>query len=312
MNFLGVIVSRWLKIPLILEYNGSEVWAYKMWGEQYWLQFNWLAEIIESVNVQAAVCVVVVSDALREELLRAGVKPSKIVVEPNGVDVTFYDASLLERERNQKRKLLSIHNKFVFGFIGTFSYWHGIEILEYMIPRVLALVPHAHFLLIGEGVLHNSLKNKLKTQGISSEHVTFTGRISQCQAREYLAACDSFLCPTQPNADGSRFFGSPIKLFEYLSMAKPVIASSLEQLKEVIYPAVVLDEFDLLSRNSNAVGVLVDPQDEEAFVRAAVWVAQLNESLRSQMGTRARQRVIDRFTWTARASNIKRYFEGEL
>ena len=91
--------------------------------------------------------------------------------------------------------------------------------------------------MIGDGLLKDHAEEVLKKY-IKQGKVIFTGKIPQDQAPDYLSACDAFLCPTQPNADGTRFFGSPTKLFEYMSMAKIIIASDLEQLSEVISPAI--------------------------------------------------------------------------
>jgi len=54
---------------------------------------------------------------------------------------------------------------------------------------------------------------------------TLTGLVPQAEAPAYVAAADILLSPHVDNPDGSRFFGSPTKLFEYMAMAKPIIAS---------------------------------------------------------------------------------------
>ena len=236
LNCTGILLGKLKKIPLILEYNGSEVWVDTFWTKQHWLSLRFLIAFFEKLNLKYAHLIVVVSQPLCDELVARGFSQEKILVNPNGVNTEFFNPARLDDERSTLRKTLHIEHQFVFGFIGTFSAWHGIEMLEEMIPEILAQKNDVHFLLIGNGPLFESFYKKIEPYTISG-NVTCTGLIPQHQARAYLAACDAFLCPTQPNPDGTPFFGSPTKIFEYLSMAKPIIASDLEQVGDLISPA---------------------------------------------------------------------------
>ena len=64
--------------------------------------------------------------------------------------------------------------------------------------------------------------------------VIFTGSLPSEKVVEYLDASDILVSPHIPMPDGSRFFGSPTKLFEYMAMGKGIVASRLEQLAEVL------------------------------------------------------------------------------
>ena len=62
----------------------------------------------------------------------------------------------------------------------------------------------------------------------------FTGALPHDKVAEYLDAADILVSPHIPMPDGSRFFGSPTKLFEYMAMGKAIVASRLEQLAEIL------------------------------------------------------------------------------
>ncbi len=202
-------------------------------------------------------------------------------------------------------KQYKFEGKFVFGFIGTFGFWHGIDVLEKLIPAFIEKTEYGHFLLIGDGVLKEGFEKKMQELGLS-EHVTFTGKIMQDKAPEYLAICDVFLCPTQPNADGTRFFGSPTKLFEYMSMAKPIIASDLEQLSQVLNPAVRAKDIHEQGcpQVTNQVGFLVDPWDVRGFVDTALACMQMPKEGRIKMGMNARKKVLEQYTWQQHVQRI--------
>src|SRR5262249_61279701 len=68
----------------------------------------------------------------------------------------------------------------------------------------------------------------------SEDCVRFTGLIEQADGPQHLAACDVLASPHVPNADGTPFFGSPTKLFEYMAMGKAIVASDLDQVSEVL------------------------------------------------------------------------------
>ena len=201
--------------------------------------------------------------------------------------------------------------KTTFGFIGTFGYWHGIEVLEKIIPILFSKNDTIQFLLIGDGHLKKQLQDSFSGKEFENS-IVFTGIIPQKEAPYYLAQCDIFLCPTQPNRDGTRFFGSPTKLFEYMSMAKPIIASDLEQLSEIIQPAIYIKNLNQKEKNfqvTDEVGILVDPLNLQEFIDACFFVMNLSLDNRIRMGINARKKVLKNYTWEQHVVKIIKHAE---
>ena len=306
LNFVGVILKKVKGVKLVLEYNGSEVKVIELWNQSQNFRLK-LAEKIENYCLKNSDYVSVVSDVLKDELLEKGIAESKIIVNPNGVNTRAFDPNNLKEERETIRKKLGVEYKFIFGFVGTFSYWHGIEVIKYLIPKVLKKHKNVHFLLIGDGPLKKDLEGFVN-KGNFSNGVTFTGLVKHGFAVKYLSACDAFLCPTQPNSDGSRFFGSPTKLFEYMSLAKPTIVSNFEQLAKVVSPAVVANQLKLDEKIviNDEVGIKVDPDDFDGFVMACCWLAELgsgDEGLK-KLGFNARKKVLENYTWSKNVEKL--------
>jgi glycosyltransferase involved in cell wall biosynthesis/O-antigen/teichoic acid export membrane protein len=303
LNCVGLIASKLKGVPLILEYNGSEVWVFKAWSEHRWFTLPRISQAVENLNIRHATFIVVVSQQIKDDLVHKGIEATKILVNPNGVDPSFYDPEKLQDLRIETRNLLGLTDKFVFGFIGTFSYWHGIEVLAHIIPALVKKHGHVHFLLIGDGPLKKFITDAI-TQARVEDAVTFTGLVQQRHARSFLAACDAFLCPTQPNADGTPFFGSPTKLFEYMSMGKPIIASDLGQLSELLSPSARVEDESLITHHC---GFLVKPEDFDSFYTAAEKIIQLDSTHKQKMGSNARAKVIASYSWRRHVENIQAF-----
>lgn len=315
LNCSGVLLSWYKKIPLILEYNGSEAYWFNPLSIAPWWErkfaFKRLSYWIEDLNLKHAHQIVVVSQALKDDLVTRGVDQKKILVNPNGVEEKIFNEGRLMQERQTIRQQCGLEESFVFGFIGTFGHWHGIPMLEKIIPLICDKYKHAKFLLIGDGSLKALLESNLQ-EYIKNGSVVLTGKIEQHKAPEYLAACDAFLCPTAPNADGTRFFGSPTKLFEYMSMAKPVIASDLEQLSEVLAPGFKISEHTAAIKLSvrSEVGILVPPLDVQGFVKACELCLSMSEADRKKLGENAREKVLAQYTWSKHVERIMEHFKN--
>ncbi|MFT6765295.1 MAG: glycosyltransferase involved in cell wall biosynthesis [Alteromonas naphthalenivorans] len=309
LNFTGVLLSKYKKISLILEYNGSEMYWFMPskndpWYKR-WFGFSQLSYWVEDLNLKHASLIVAVSQALKDDLVDRGIDSKKILVNPNGVEEQTFSGEKLMKERMTIRQKYNLENSVAFGFIGTFGHWHGIPMLEKIIPQICDNYPQAKFLLIGDGSLRESLEQAVKKY-INNGQVILTGRIDQHLAPEYLAACDAYLCPTAPNQDGTRFFGSPTKLFEYMSMAKPVIASDLEQLSEVLAPAIkVTKNISTISLMvKNQVGILVEPLNVQGFVKACELCLHMSEQERKKLGKNAREKILKNYTWQKHVERI--------
>ena len=281
----GSLLSRLRRVPLILEFNGFEEWVARHWDPSRFM--TWL-RLCEQASLASAALIVVVSEALRDELLAKGIEPHRIVVNPNAVDPQKFHPDSGGRERREQ--LGFDREDVVATFIGSFSYWHGVSVLEKAIAlllqkRSLASSPRLRFLLIGDGPLCAELRENLQ-QFAAAHQVIFTGVIPHDQIVSYLDASDIFLSPHVPMPDGRPFFGSPTKLFEYMSMAKAIIASDLDQIGSV------------LSHQQNA--WLVPPGDAGELSNA-IELLSAQPAMRAQLGSRARDAVMARHTWALNA-----------
>jgi len=285
-NFTGVRLARRLGVPLVLEYNGSEIWMSRHWGRP--LQHESLSERIERLNLRAADLVVVVSAPMKDEVVGRGVDARRVLVNPNGVDPVRYSPAV---DGSPVRAKYGLKDEVVIGFIGTFGPWHGAETLAHAYLRLRASYPglaaRARLLVIGEGARLPAVR-RIVSEGGAGDATVFTGLVPQEDGATYLAACDVLVSPHVPNPDGAPFFGSPTKLFEYMAMGKGIVASRLDQIGEIL--------------EHEKTALLVPPADVEALADGIVRLAE-DRTLREYLGAEARRVAVERHTWRAHVNS---------
>jgi glycosyltransferase involved in cell wall biosynthesis len=281
-TWAGVEASLRTKLPLFLEYNGSEVWIGKHWDLSGMIP---LLERFERLNLAAAARIFVVSDVERCNLLRAGVADEKIVVNPNGVDAERFRPGV--GGAATRHELGIAENETLAGFVGTFGPWHGVLTLAEAITRTPADCG-VRFLLVGAGRFRDKVKGII-CDARRDDQVIFTGQVEHGRVPALLDACDILLSPHVPLEDGSEFFGSPTKLFEYMAMGKGIIASRLGQISDVL----VDEETALLVEPGRA------PELAEAILRLS-----RSRDLRERLGAAARRAAVERHTWKRNAASV--------
>jgi glycosyltransferase involved in cell wall biosynthesis len=280
-NWAGVALARERGIPLVLEFNGSEVWIADHWDRPF--RHRDLFVAAEDANLRHADLIVVVSEVLRQGLLERGCDEQRVIVRPNAVDTDRYRPDL---DGRGVRRRLGLGDAPVVGFVGTFGMWHGAPVLARAALRVLRDRPAARFLFVGDGRDRKECEDILAERG---DAVRFTGLVPQEQGPEHLAAMDILAAPHVENPDGTRFFGSPTKLFEYMAMGRGIVASRLEQIGDIL--------------EDGKTALLVPPGDEAALARAIVRLVD-DAALSLRLGTAARACALERHTWTANVRGV--------
>ena len=303
-NYSGVVLSRKMKKPLVVEYNGSEVWVAKNWGNG--LAMTETAKNAEQVMLDHATLIVTVSEVLKQQLISLGVDAHRIVMIPNGVDASRYHPSRYSKNEIEliRKQVKAKKSSVVFTFVGTFGPWHGAEIFAKAISQLIQnhkkiLTEHnAQFVFVGEGLCKPDAESALSAG--NDEFVTFTGIVAQSETPKYLQMSDVVISPHVPNHDGTPFFGSPTKLFEYMASGKPIIASDLEQIGDILKASPKIHDLKSLPVNEKppqqACAFLCRPGHVDELGKAILFLLERPE-WRKQLGRQSRDLALEKYTW---------------
>jgi glycosyltransferase involved in cell wall biosynthesis/ubiquinone/menaquinone biosynthesis C-methylase UbiE len=308
-NYVGARLSRDLGIPYIVEYNGSEISMSKSFGgsgftfEDIYLQ-------CEEAAFRQALAISVVSEPIKEDLIKRGIDPAKILVNPNGVDPGNYAPASAEEKEVLQAELGFSEKDRVIGFIGTFGGWHGIDILAPAIPRICDQAADARFLLIGDGSYKHLVEEQIIKHRLG-DRARCLGALPQTEGARLLKVCDIYVSPHNAHMIDSRFFGSPTKIFEYMAMGGGIVASHLEQIGEVLSPALRIADLRRGQTVENERSVLCEPGNLDEFVEGVLYLTRRPDVCR-RLGENSRQAAQAEFTWDCHVSRLLAFIEERL
>ncbi len=281
-NFSGSLIKQHFGIPFFLHADGVQFWIKQNWGKLYFSKLLRWAEEIQWVCCDR---IFTVSNNLKKHLIQFGAEENKIVVNPNGFDPEVFNPNI---DSSSLKRQLGIENKFVIGFSGTFGYYHGIAFLAKAIKQTVMRIPNAVFIFIGDGEYRPQLEEIVKQDNVE-KNVLITGFVPFAKVPKYLALCNVLVSPCINNDDGTEFFNSPIKNFEYMGMRKPIVATAIGQQKEIFMHEV------------NA--MLVEERNPEAIANAIIELYE-NPDLAQNIAENAYHDGISHHTWKHRAMKL--------
>ena len=217
--------------------------------------------------------IVVITEGIRSELISLGVSTEHILVAADGVDLDDFSHSE-SKEAARKRLGLPLDGTLAF-YIGRLDPWKGVDTL-YAATRYLA--HHVRVVIMGEG--EKSLKELQQTH----PSIIFLGFRQYRELADNQAAADVLILPNSGKSDISAKYTSPLKLFAYMASGRPIVASDLPSLREVL---------------SEKNAFLVAPDDPEALAEGIRYALAHPE----EAAKRAAQALGDvkRYTWESRA-----------
>lgn len=279
-NTGGVAVARRLGLPHLLEVNAPLRRERRHFRR---FRFERLAARCEAVVYRGTSAVIAVSARMREYLLERGVPEEKIHVVPNGADTDRFRSDL---DRTEALMALGLSaDRVLVGHVGTLKPWHGTADLAECLVNCLSRDSRLNALIVGDGPGLPALRDRARAAGLTDRFI-FTGAVNADRVPGLVAACHTMVALYPA---GESFYFSPLKVVEAMAAGRPVVASNLGQIADV-----VRDHQD---------GLLVAPGDWKAAADAVLALAGDPERCLA-MGRNAAQRSRRMFSWASVASRI--------
>ncbi len=242
-----------------------------------------VARALETFLFRQADAVVTICEGMRSDLIARGVSRDRLSVVHNGVDTEWFHP--MQRDPQISARL-GLNGGPVFGFVGSFYRYEGLQFLLRAAPELIRRLPAARILLVGGGPDEDELRDLARPLG---EAVAIPGRIPHAVIRQIYAAIDVFVCPRRRSRLTEMV--TPLKPLEAMAMARPVLASDVGGLAELIQPEVT--------------GLLFEADSPEAFVAQAVRTGK-DRALQQRLGREARAYLVEHRSWER---IISRYLE---
>lgn len=272
----GLWTARWFRIPYLLEVNAPLALERGQFGG---LSLPWLAAWTEHLMWRGADYVLPVTEVLARHLESAGVTRDHIVVTPNGIDLERLKptGSIADAKRS-----LNLGTELVLGFVGFVRDWHGLDHIVDLLAQESDLAK-VRLLIVGDGPACEGLREQAKRLNIA-DRVIITGVIPHNLLANYVSAMDIAL---QPHVTP---YASPLKLFEYMTLGRAIIAPDTENIREILEP-----EVDSL---------VFTPGDQTSLAAAIRRLAGDSE-LRVRIGAAAAAKIVARnLTWRGNAERV--------
>lgn len=279
--FMGVLLGKWLKRPVILEVN-ELAGLTRVRG----LVMERLARKIDSWVFSRVSHILCVSRVLADETKQRGARSETVHVLPNAIDPNRFRSS---RPEQSVRSRLGLADSIVIGHVGLFYRWDRLDVLIQVVRTLRDRHPEIKVLLVGDGPEMENLRQTAFRLGMERE-VIFPGPVPRDAVPAYIDAMDICVLPD------SNAFGSPIALFEFMAMGKACVVPDLGPMRDVI--------------DENVTGIMFPHADYGALGTALLRFVE-DSALRIQIGARAKDAVFSRHTWASNARFVVQLARGE-
>lgn len=254
-----------LKIPLLLEVNSLISYDCKLLNTK----LKPAVEKLENYILRKAASILIVSGGFKKLMREKGINTNKVFILPNAAAQDLFFPKEGKRKPREK-------DKIILTYIGNIYRGRDIDILIEGFNLARKDIGNLKLIIVGKGDF----------QSPDPENIEYLGFIEHERIPDILSKADIAL------AIYKREFikdGSPLKVFEYMSMAKPSIVTGGGQLDTIL--------------RDNKAGLIYEPESAQSLASAIITLAK-DKNLRREMGRNARKAILENYTYKKNVEKV--------
>lgn len=286
-NLSALLAARRLRLPLVLFAEAPLEYEYGLFFPQYH-RYAALGRGLEGLNLRGADQVICISEILKGYFMRYGVPSVKLHVVPNGVDHQRFRPQPADPHIQAG---YGLENRLVIGYIGSFEFFGDIPRFLDLARTIGAAHPQTVFFMVGQGDLCDALRQQAAAAGLVDRFI-FPGVQPHDRIPAFISVMDLVISPYKSDY---LFYGSSMKLLEYLAAGKAAVFPALGQIKELI-----ADGYN---------GRLYEAEDLAALTAELLELID-DQPQRRRLGTNARRTIELGWTWERQAIRISQVLES--
>jgi len=268
-DLLGLLAARLARIPCVATVHGYVFVSRRLR----------IYRMLDLLVLRFFSRVITVSEELRQQLLTASLRRERVITVHNAINPLAFISQGIQSISRLRRQLGIREDQPLIAVVGRLIPGKGHRYFLAAAKQVLQARPEARFLVVGEGPLRGKLEAMNVTLGIQHA-VSFLGFRQDVAA--FMQASDLIVLPSLEE-------GLPVVLLEALALARPVVATAVGGVPEVV--------------KHEETGLLVPPRDADELARAMLYLLDHPDE-GARMGRKGQEIVARDFAVEAMAEKI--------
>lgn len=280
--FAAIRCANKKKVPFIFTYHGDSQETYGSFFHRTIISF-YNKHLLNKVLSRADV-IISPSEYHIDESRFLGNFRDKVVVIPNGINVSDFDIQYSKEECRAKLGLPLNKNEILF--VGNLAPYKRPDVLLKSLPIILGKIPDTKLVFVGSGIMKSELELLSKKLGVE-KHIKFAGFVEEGLKPLYYRASDIFVLPSNT----TEVF--PIVLLEASASGLPIVVSDLDT-----FSCIIEDGYN---------GIVTKRGDEKNLADAIIYLLD-NEETREKMGKNGRKKV-EVYSWERIAEETEKVYK---